>query len=56
MGPGIGGDQKVIFGHVKIATLAFWDAYLKGEPDAKAYLGADSLRTESHGTVKLLRK
>ncbi|HEX8202801.1 MAG TPA: hypothetical protein VF590_20155 [Isosphaeraceae bacterium] len=53
---GLGGDQKAIFGEVKTATLAFWDAYLKEDPVAKAYLQSDALPRASQGAVKLSRK
>jgi predicted dienelactone hydrolase len=49
-------DEKAVFDYVKVATLAFWDAYLKGDPAAKAYLKSDSLPTYSKGAVKLERK
>ncbi|MEO6809233.1 MAG: hypothetical protein ABI353_09005 [Isosphaeraceae bacterium] len=55
-GPNQRADQKAIFGYVKTATLAFWDAYLKREPDAKAFLNSDALQLESHGAVTLSRK
>jgi hypothetical protein len=32
----------------KLATVAFWDAYLKGDPAARAYL-ADALAHFSNG-------
>ena len=49
-------DQKAIFDYVKIASIAFWDAYLKDEATAKAYLKSDSLIDYSANSVKLSRK
>ncbi len=47
-------DDHVKF--TKIATLAFWDAYLKDSNDARAYLESDKLPTFSKGTLKLSAK
>jgi predicted dienelactone hydrolase len=41
---------------VECATLAFWDAYLKGDPAAKRYLGSDALAKYSNGTVSIERR
>jgi predicted dienelactone hydrolase len=51
-----GTDQKAVFRHVRIATIAFWDAYLKGNAKAKSYLQSDALPTYSKGAVRLERK
>ena len=51
-----GTDQKMVFDYVKIASIAFWDAYLKGDAKAKQYLISDSLISFSHHSVKLDRK
>jgi hypothetical protein len=41
---------------VEIGTLAFWDAYLKADPAAKAYFASDQLTTFSHGAAVISRK
>jgi hypothetical protein len=41
---------------VKIASLAFWEAYLKDDANAKAFLASDALITESGGKAQLLRR
>jgi len=51
-----GTDQKAVFDYVKVASIAFWDAYLKGEPKAKTYLRSDTLVKYSNLTVKVDRK
>jgi predicted dienelactone hydrolase len=48
-----GGD---IFDYTNSASLAFWDAYLKGDARAKSYLQSDALDKSSHGAVKLSRR
>ena len=50
------GDQKAIFEWVKMATTAFWDAALKQDAHAKAWLQSDALATLSHGAVRLERR
>ncbi len=49
-------DQKAIFDYAKIASIAFWDAYLKTDANAKAYLKSDSLIRYSGNSLKLSRK
>ena len=49
-------DEVAIFKQVKIASLAFWDAYLKGDAPAKLFLQSDTLAAESPVKVKLERK
>ena len=49
-------DQKAIFAYVKVASIAFWDAYLKTDANAKAYLKSNSLIGYSRNSVKLNRK
>lgn len=44
-------DEVAIFKQVKIASLAFWDAYLKADAPAKLFLQSDALASES--AVKL---
>lgn len=53
---GAGGDQKKIFGYVEQATLAFWNAYLKDDAAAKAFLKSDALTTESKKAATLVSK
>jgi len=45
-----------VFDYVKIASIAFWDAYLKDEPKAKAYLRSDSLVAYNNKSVTIDRK
>ena len=49
-------NQKAVFDYVKIASIAFWDAYLKDDPKALAYLKSDALTTYSRSGVKIDRK
>ena len=49
-------DQKAVFDYVKIASIAFWDAYLKTDANAKAYLKSNSLIDYSRNSVKIARK
>ncbi len=42
--------------YTKIVTLAFWDAYLKENKEARTYLQSDNLSKWSTGTLKLDRK
>ena len=51
-----GTDQKAVFDYVKIAGIAFWDAYLKDDAQAKAYLKSNSLVDYSGKSVILDRK
>ncbi len=44
------------FKDVKIASLAFWEAYLKNDANSKAFLASDALMTESGGKAQLLRR
>jgi predicted dienelactone hydrolase len=56
-GKKVSADAEVdIFKDMKIATLAFWDAYLKDDPSAKAFLQTDALMTESGNRAQLLRR
>ena len=41
---------------VKIASVAFWDAYLKEDPKAKAYLKSNALQSYSKNKVSLKMK
>lgn len=49
-------DEVAIFKCEKIATLAFWDAYLKQDAAAVAFLKSDVLMTDSHNRAQLLRR
>jgi predicted dienelactone hydrolase len=49
-------NQKAVFDYVKIASIAFWDAYLKNDPRAKAYLMSELLRNYSKNSVAIDRK
>ena len=49
-------DQKAVFDYVKIASIAFWDAYLRNDPKAKTYLKSDALIDYSRNSVKIDRK
>jgi len=51
-----GTDQKAIFDYVKIASLAFWDTYLKDEAKARVYLKSNSLVDYSNRGLQLERK
>lgn len=42
--------------YTKMATLAFWDAYLKDKQDAQTYLRSDQLPMLSKGTLTILHK
>ena len=45
-----------ILGFTNAASLAFWDAYLKGDPAGKNYLQSDALPEFSHSFVRLSRR
>lgn len=48
--------EVAIFRDVKAATLAFWEAYLKGDASARAFLAGDGLAKESENRAQLLRR
>jgi predicted dienelactone hydrolase len=48
--------QEAISAYTKMITLAYWDAYLKDEPEAMAYLRSDRLREYSRGAATMERK
>jgi predicted dienelactone hydrolase len=50
------GHQSMLFKCAKLETVAFWDAYLKGDPAGKAYLASDALVKFSNGAVRVDRK
>ena len=54
--PGRAAQGEAIFGYTNSAALAFWDAYLKADSDAKRYLQSDALREFSHGAVTISRR
>lgn len=47
---------EAIFDYANSASLAFWDAYLKADSNAKQYLQSNALAGFSHGAVTLLRR
>jgi predicted dienelactone hydrolase len=51
-----GAGQEAIFRWVQMATLAFWDAYMKDDVKARAWLGSDALPQLSRREVTLLRR
>jgi hypothetical protein len=42
--------------YTKMLTTAYWDAYLKADEKARAYLNSDQLPAQSKGTVRIDRK
>ena len=42
--------------YVKTSTLAFWDAYLKGDEAATAFLNSDKLKTVTNGAAYIRNK
>jgi len=48
--------EAAIFRDVKAATLAFWEAFLKGDAGARAFLAGDGLAQESENRAQLLRR
>ena len=51
-----GSQGEAILDYTNSAALAFWDAYLKGDKDARVYLESDRLGKQSHNAVKLYRR
>jgi dienelactone hydrolase len=49
-------EEVAIFRDLKVATLAFWDAFLRGDASAKAFLESDSLSKETDGKAKIERR
>jgi predicted dienelactone hydrolase len=49
-------QEGAIFDYTNSASLAFWDAYLKGDARAKSYLQSSALEKSSHGAAKLSRR
>jgi predicted dienelactone hydrolase len=56
LAPNRAAQGEAILGYTNSVSLAFWDAYLKGDAKAKAYLQSDALEKSSHGAVKLSRR
>jgi predicted dienelactone hydrolase len=53
-GPGgAAGEQAEVFSTVKTATINFWNAYLKQEPQARVYLASDQLAAQTKGRVRV---
>ena len=48
-----GGRETMLFKCAKLETVAFWDAYLKGDPSAKDYLHSDALARFSNGGARV---
>ena len=48
--------ESEIQDYVKMASLAFWNAYLKGDRRAKAYLESNALADYAKGTLTVDRK
>jgi hypothetical protein len=46
-------EEQEIFRWVRAATLAFWDAYLNGNREARDFLDPDRIAAESKGRAKL---
>ncbi len=49
-------EEVAVFKDVKIASLAFWEAYLKGDANAMTFLKSDALDAESGQKAQLLRR
>jgi predicted dienelactone hydrolase len=54
--PNHAAQAEAILGYTNSASLAFWDAYLKDDAAAKAYLQSNALQNSSHGAIKLSRR
>jgi hypothetical protein len=54
--PGKAQQAESILAYTNSAALAFWDAYLKNDASAKAYLQSDGLSSFSQGIAKLERR
>jgi predicted dienelactone hydrolase len=54
--PGKAQQAESILAYTNSAALAFWDAYLKNDSSAKAYLQSDGLSSFSQGAAKLERR
>jgi predicted dienelactone hydrolase len=47
------GRETMLFKCAKLESVAFWDAYLKGDPAAKDYLHSDALVRFSNGAARV---
>lgn len=54
--PGQAANGVSILGYTNSAALAFWDAYLKADLEARIYLQSGALQNFSHGAVKVSRR
>ncbi len=50
------GRENKLFQTAKIESLAFWDAYLKGDDGGKKYLASDQIKVFSGGAARVDRK
>jgi predicted dienelactone hydrolase len=55
-GAATAGEEVAIFRDLKIATLAFWDAFLRDDASARAFLESDALAKETGGKAKIERR
>lgn len=51
-----GRPENDLFKCMKLESVAFWDAYLKGDVAAKSYLQSDALKDFSKGAARIERK
>jgi predicted dienelactone hydrolase len=49
-------QQERFIEFVKIGSTAYWDAYIKGDPNAKSYLCSKALERYSRGLAELKKK
>lgn len=49
-------EEQEIFRSLRAVTLAFWDAYLDGDRQARAFLDPTGIAAESKGRAKLSRR
>jgi predicted nucleotide-binding protein (sugar kinase/HSP70/actin superfamily) len=49
-------QRGTIFDYTNSASLAFWNAYLKGDASARSYLQSDALEKSSHSAAKFSRR
>jgi predicted dienelactone hydrolase len=52
----LGINEKAIFEWTQLASLAFWDTYLKDEKNARKYLETDELAKKANGSLTLEHK
>ena len=55
-GGGLGARSEDTTRCVKLASTAFWDAYLKGSADAKKYLQSEQLLKDAKGKCTFDKK